>query len=153
MAINRDFRDLFSALGAAEARFLVVGAYAVIHHTEPRYTKDVDLWVEPTRGNAGRVLAALKAFGAPTAALTEDDLCDPEVVYQIGIEPNRVDLLTSLGDLAFDAAWDRSVETSYGEVPIRVLGLEDLIAVKRAAGRPQDLIDAERLEAARRRRR
>lgn len=149
MAVNPDFRDLFSAFAAAEARFLVVGAYAVIHHTEPRYTKDVDLWVEPTPENAARVLGGLRAFGAPVAGLTEGDLCDPEVVYQIGVEPNRIDLLTSLEGLEFAPAWERGVPTTYGGVPIRVLGLEDLITTKRAAGRPQDLLDAARLEAAR----
>ena len=151
MAVNPDFRDLFSALNGAEARYLIVGAYAVIHHTEPRYTKDVDLWVEPTAENAARVLTALAAFGAPILGLTASDLTDPEVVYQIGIEPNRIDLLTRVEGLDFDAAWPRAAETSYGGVPIRVLGLDDLITAKRATARPQDLLDAERLEVARRR--
>jgi predicted nucleotidyltransferase len=152
MAVNPDFRDLFAALNGAEARYLVVGAYAVIHHTEPRYTKDVDLWVEPTADNAARVLEALRAFGAPILGLDARDLCDPELVYQIGIEPNRIDLLTSVEGLVFETAWTGAVETTYGGAPIRVLGLEDLITAKKAAGRPQDLLDATRLEQARQRR-
>jgi hypothetical protein len=151
MAVNPDFRDLFHAFAAAEARSIVVGAYAVIHHTEPRYTKDIDIWVEPTPDNAARVLSALRTFGAPILELRERDLCDPELVYQIGIEPNRVDLLTSIEGLRFDRAWAGAVQATYGGVPIRVLGLDDLLTAKRAAGRPQDLLDVTRLEAARRR--
>ncbi len=152
MAVNPDFRDLFAALNAAGARYLVVGAYAVIHYTEPRYTKDVDLWVEPTEGNAARVLGALRAFGAPIVGLEQGDLCDPELVYQIGIEPNRIDLLTSVQGLEFADAWAQAVETTYGEVAIRLLSLDDLIRAKKATGRKQDLLDVERLEQARKRR-
>jgi Nucleotidyltransferase of unknown function (DUF6036) len=152
MAVNPDFRDLFSALNGAEARYIVVGAYAVIHHTEPRYTKDVDLWVEASSDNAVRVIEALAEFGAPVIGLSAADLCDPELVYQIGIEPNRVDLLTSVEGLEFATAWSRCSETTYGGVPIRVLGLDDLIDAKRTSGRPQDLLDVEHLQAARRRR-
>jgi hypothetical protein len=147
--LNSDFRDLFSALSDAEARYLVVGAYAVVHHSEPRYTKDLDVWAEPTAQNAERVLRALASFGAPVAQLRAADLCDPETVYQIGIEPNRVDVLTALPALEFGSAWERSVITTYGGVEIRVLGLDDLILTKRTLGRPQDLLDVERLEAAR----
>jgi hypothetical protein len=149
MPVNSDFRDLFSALSAAEARCLVIGAYAVVHHSEPRYTKDLDLWVEPTTQNAERVLRALASFGAPVAQLRAADLCDPETVYQIGIEPNRIDVLTALPALEFGPAWERSVVSTYGGVEIRILGLDDLILTKRTLGRPQDLLDVERLEAAR----
>jgi hypothetical protein len=93
MRVSSDFRELLSALNAARARYIVVGAYAVMHHTEPRYTKDLDVWVEPTPANARRVLEALRAFGAPTESLAVEDLCDPGVIYQIGVEPVRVDVL------------------------------------------------------------
>lgn len=146
--MNRDFRDLFSALGAADARFIVVGAYAVIHHTEPRYTKDLDIWVEPTPENARRVYRALAAFGAPLEGIALDDLCNRELVYQIGVEPNRVDILMDIGTVPFADAWRHAVQTTYGGVPIRVLGREHLIAAKRASGRPQDLLDLARLESA-----
>jgi hypothetical protein len=153
MPVNSDFRDLFFALSAAEARYLVVGAYAVVHHSEPRYTKDLDVWTEATPENALKVLRALAAFGAPVASLRPADLCDPETVYQIGIEPNRVDVLTALPALEFGPAWERSVITTYGGVEIRVLGLDDLILTKRTLARPQDLLDVERLEATRKTRR
>ncbi len=153
MAVNPDFKELFSALNAAEARYLVVGAYAVIHYTDPRYTKDLDIWVEPQPENAARVLKALAAFGAPVQELTTANLCDPEMVFQIGIEPNRVDVLVGLTGLEFSAAWPRAESATYGGEPIRVLALDDLLLAKRAAGRAQDLLDAERLEHAKKRRR
>ena len=97
--MNRDFRDLFSAFNDADVRYLVVGAYAVIHYTEPRYTKDLDIWVEPSQDNAVRVYRSLASFGAPMDNLGVDDLSNPDVVFQIGIEPNRIDTLMGLGDL------------------------------------------------------
>ena len=146
MGVNSDFRELFSDFSDAEVRYMIVGGYAVIHHTEPRYTKDIDLWVEPTADNGARVLAALTRFGAPTDRLTLDDLTNPDLIYQIGIEPNRIDILMGIQGLQFSDAFERSVETTYGDVAIRVLGLEDLLRAKRTAGRDQDLLDAKRLE-------
>jgi hypothetical protein len=99
------------------------------------------------------VLKALAAFGAPVAALTAADLCDPEMVFQIGIEPNRIDILMGLVGLEFSSAWLRAETVTYGGVPIRVLGIDDLMLTKRAAGRPQDQLDVERLELASKRRR
>jgi hypothetical protein len=93
MAVNPDFRDLFSALNTAEARYLVVGAYAVIHYADPRYTKDLDIWVEPLPENAARVLRALEAFGAPVAGLTVANLCDPEMTPA---EPPRAEIAQRL---------------------------------------------------------
>jgi hypothetical protein len=124
----------------------------VIHHTEPRYTKHVDLWVEPNTANASRALDALRAFGAPLLGLEQRDLCDPELACPIGIGPNRIDLLTGLEALAFEPAWVHGVETTYRGVPIRVPGLGDLVRTKKASGRPQDLLDAARLEQVRKQR-
>ena len=150
MAANPDFRDLFSELSAAGAEFLVVGAHAVMYYAAPRYTKDLDLWVRPSRPNAERVLAALGAFGAPLADLTVEDLAVPGTIFQIGMEPNRVDFLTHLEAVDFAEAWGRKVTTTYDGVPIHVLSLDDLLANKRAVDRPQDRADVERLEQARR---
>lgn len=148
MGINRDFRDLFSELNAAEARFLIIGAHAVIFYAVPRYTKDVDLWIEPSLDNARRVWAALGSFGAPMDDLSVEDLQTPGTVFQIGVEPNRIDVLTSLEGLEFAEAWKRREASSYGDVPISILGLDDLIMCKRQAGRPQDLLDVSWLEKA-----
>lgn len=149
MAINRDFRDLLSALCDADARFLVVGAHAVIYHAIPRYTKDLDLWVEASPENARRVVEALVRFGAPLGNLQLEDLSAPGVIFQIGIEPNRIDLITEVEGLQFEQAWQHRVETSYGDVPIAVLSLDDLLINKKTVGRPQDLLDVEWLERAR----
>ena len=149
MGCNPDYRDLFVAFNDAEARFLIVGAYAVIHHTEPRYTKDIDVWVEPSPTNAARVFRALAAFGAPLTGVGVADFAYPAVVYQVGIEPNRIDVLTSIGPLDFSGSWSRANQVDYGGVAVRVLSLDDILAAKRAAGRPQDLLDIEKLERAR----
>jgi hypothetical protein len=146
MATNQDFRDLLSALCAEGADFIVVGAHAVMFHTAPRYTKYLDVWVRPTRENAERVHRALLAFGAPMADLTVDDLALPGTIFQIGIAPNRVDILTSIDAVSFDEAWPRRARSSYGSVPIALLSVDDLLVNKRAAGRPQDRLDVDLLE-------
>jgi len=149
MGVNPDFRDLFFELNAAEARYLVVGAYAVTFHSRPRFTKDLDVLVEPTPANAARVHAALKSFGTPLKDVTERDLATPGMVYQIGVAPNRIDIITRIEAVEFGPAWDRRVQSVYGDCPIHVLSKEDLIANKRAVGRPQDLADVKELEAGR----
>ena len=148
MAINRDFKDLFSELRAAEARFLVVGAHAVMFHAVPRYTKDLDVWIEPSAANARRVHEALARFGAPMEQVTPEDLATPGTIFQIGVEPNRIDIVTAVEGLTFADVWDKRVASTYGEVPISILGLEDLLRNKRAVARPQDLLDVEWLERA-----
>ncbi len=145
MENNPDYRDLLRCLNAATARYLIVGAYAVTFHTEPRYTRDIDVWVEPTVENAARVWKALADFGAPLDGLTQADFTKPDLVYQIGIEPNRIDILMGISGVAFASAWERRVESEYGGERITYLGLNDLIRAKEAAGRPQDLIDLELL--------
>src|SRR5690242_1720371 len=106
MATNQDFKDLFVALSARNAEFIVVGAHAVMVHTEPRYTKDLDVWVRPTLENAERVYRALQDFGAPLANLAPNDLATPGTVFQIGIAPNRIDILTAIDGVQFDDAWN-----------------------------------------------
>jgi hypothetical protein len=133
-------------LNAAEARYLVVGGYAVAFHARPRYTKDLDVWIEPTPANAQRAWNALASFGAPLQDLRPEDLTRSEMVFQIGLAPNRIDILTELVGVAFEEAWERRASTTYGDCPIQVLSRADLIRNKGAVGRPQDLIDVEELE-------
>lgn len=146
MPVNPDFRDLFSAFNAAGVRYLLVGGYAVAFHAEPRFTKDLDLWIDASAANSELVHAALRAFGAPLGETTAADLAVPEQVLQIGVPPNRVDLVTSIDGVTFDAAWPNRVETEYGDQHIWVIGRADLIANKRASGRPQDGLDIAILE-------
>lgn len=151
MPTNPDFSDLFSELSAAGAEFLLVGAHAVMFYAAPRYTKDLDIWIRPSRDNAQRVYRALAAFGAPLDELTVDDLAVEGTIFQLGMAPNRIDIVTSITGVDFTSAWGRRVATTYGQVPVHVLSIEDLMTNKRAVGRPQDLIDLEHLERARRR--
>src|SRR5439155_13804437 len=104
MAVNPDFRDLFAALNDAGARYLLVGGYAVAFHSQPRFTKDLDIWVEASVENASRVFAALKAFGAPLENLILTDLVQSELIFQIGVPPNRIDVLTSIDGVTFAEA-------------------------------------------------
>lgn len=146
MALNRDFRDLFAALNAAGAEYLLVGGYAVAVHAQPRFTKDLDVWVAPTAVNAGRVFTALRTFGAPLQEVAERDLATPGLVFQMGVPPNRVDVLTSIDGVEFAEAWEARGATRYGDQDVPVIGREHLIRNKRASGRPQDLVDAAVLE-------
>ena len=146
VSINPDFRDLFAALNDADAKYLLVGGYALAVHAAPRFTKDLDVWVEPTAANAARAMAALEAFGAPTSSLRESDLATPEIVFQIGLPPNRIDIVTSIDGVRFEEAWSDRVASTYGDQPIAVIGRAHLIVNKRATGRPQDALDADILE-------
>jgi hypothetical protein len=145
--VNPDFRDLFAALNAAGARYLLVGGYAVAFHAQPRFTKDLDVWTDSAPANADRVYDALRIFGAPLADLTPADLARAGTIFQIGVPPNRIDIVTSIDGVEFAAAWPDRATTTYGEAPVLVIGRRHLIENKRASGRPQDLLDLEILEA------
>jgi hypothetical protein len=144
--LNRDFRDLFAALNAARARYLLVGGYAVAFHAQPRFTKDLDVWTEPSPPNARRVLDALRRFGAPLHDLTATDLERPGTVFQIGVPPNRIDVVTAIDGVEFPAAWAERTETTYGDQAVPVIGRRQLVQNKRASGRQQDLLDLKVLE-------
>ncbi len=144
--MNEDFLDLLSALSAADARFLVVGAYAVGVHGLPRATKDLDVWVEASPENAPKVMRALRAFGAPLGDLAEHDLASAGKGFKMGEPPRRIDILTQIDGVTFERAWPRRCEALFGNVRCAVIGLDDLFANKRAAGRPQDLADLAALE-------
>ena len=153
MAINKDFEDLLRFLNSVHAKYLVVGAYAVIFYTEPRYTKDIDIWIQPTSENARKVYAALKRFGAPVKGLKVEDLTDPKMVYQVGVEPNRIDILMGIGRLSFDPAWKNRKVSRYGREKIYLLNRQDLVQAKRGTGRLQDQVDLQLLSQVAHRRR
>ncbi len=148
MALNQDFSDLFGALNDAGAEYLLVGGYAFAVHAHPRFTKDLDVWVNATPGNAVRVLRALVSFGAPLHGLSESDLAREDLIFQMGVPPNRIDVLTGIDGIAFDEAWPARTVTRYGEREVPVIGRAHLIRNKRASGRPQDLVDVDVLERA-----
>jgi hypothetical protein len=143
--MNSDFSDLLKLMDQFQVRFLVVGGYAVIRHTEPRFTKDLDLWIEATAENADRCFRALAAFGAPLAGLGPLDFTQQGYIYQMGVPPFRVDVLMSLSGLEFAEAWQRRDVQDIDGLSIPFLSRMDLIESKLRAGRPQDLLDVERL--------
>lgn len=146
--MSDDWSDALGALTASGARFLVVGAHAMAVHGVPRGTQDLDVWIEATRDNAERVWRGLAAFGAPLASLgvTLDDLHRPDTVIQLGLPPNRIDLLTGISGIPeFETAWIDRVEHLFGPHRIPFLGRAALIANKRASGRRKDVADLEAL--------
>ncbi len=145
MQPNSDFRELLNLFNQQQVRYLVVGGYAVIYHTEPRYTKDLDLWVSVDVDNAARVYQALQQFGAPLVGITPQDFQVPGIVYQMGRAPARVDILMGLKGVEFEEAWLERVEADFGGVTAPVLSRSHLLINKRLAGRPQDLMDVESL--------
>lgn len=146
MSVNSDFCEMLRRLSAEGARFMLVGAHAVVYHTEPRFTKDLDILVEPSPENAIRVFRALAGFGAPLRAVTAEDFARPDVVYQVGVPPNRIDVLMSIAAVDFGSAWRRRKRGEFHGVPVYVLGRNDLLRNKRAVARPQDLLDADKIE-------
>lgn len=144
--MNRDFRDLLAEFNAHGVEFLVVGAHALAAHGCVRATKDLDLWVRPEAQNASRVIRAIRAFGAPLHDLTETDLANPGVTFQIGIPPLRIDILTTISGVEFSEAWASRMSAHFDDQPAAVLSRKHLLQNKRAAGRKQDLADVEWLE-------
>jgi hypothetical protein len=143
--MNPDFVDLLRAFAEREVRYLVVGAYALAHHGRPRATGDLDVWVDPTPSNASRLMSALVAFGAPLGEVTEADFASPGVVFQMGVPPGRIDILTELTGLTFEDAWPGREAGRFGELTVDFLGLDAFIRNKRATGRTRDLGDIEGL--------
>lgn len=143
--MNQDFVDLLRAFIAHDVRFLVVGAYALAVHGRPRATGDLDVWVEPSAENAARVMRALADFGAPLADVRADDFSRPGIVFQMGLPPRRIDVLTELTGLTFAEAWPSRLRAPFGPIELDYLGRDDFIRNKRHIGRPKDLGDVEAL--------
>jgi len=129
-------------------RYLVVGGYAVMKYTEPRFTKDLDLWISTDEKNSKAVFSALKEFGAPLKGLTSRDFAERGYFYQMGIPPFRLDIMMSIPGVEFETAWEHREEVMLGGLTIPFISRADLIRSKDASGRPQDLLDAENLRKA-----
>jgi hypothetical protein len=144
--MNSDFKELLTILNDSQVEYLVVGGYAFIFHAEPRYTKDIDLWILPSRENAVRLRDALVRFGAWVEGMTPEHFCTEQTMFQIGLPPCRVDFLTSIPGLEFASAFRDRVDSDVAGVSVPFLSRMDLIQAKRTASRPQDLIDLAALE-------
>lgn len=143
---NPDFRDLLGALNEADARYLIVGGYAFARYAKPRATKDFDVWVDASPDNGHRVWLALAQFGTPGTHLAEEDLVSPGVTLQIGVEPNRIDIITRVSGLSFADAWPNRQAGDFGGIPTWYIGASDLLKNKLVAGRLQDQADAQMLQ-------
>lgn len=143
--LSKDFKEFVALLNAHGAEYLVVGGYAMAVHGRPRQTGDLDIWLKRDHGNALRVMAALQDFGFGGLGLSVGDFEVPEQVVQLGHPPFRIDLLTDINGVAFEAAWSSRFEYQLGDLRIPFIGLDALKANKRASGRPRDIDDLDNL--------
>ena len=139
--LNENFRDMLLALNDASVEFLLVGAYALAAHGCPRATGDIDFWVRANSENAERVFSALTAFGAPTDQVSIDDFATPGIVFQIGVPPQRIDILTMISGVQFEEAWKNRLTVEIEGITVSVLGLQDLLLNKQSTGREKDAAD------------
>lgn len=139
-----EFKELLSTFNEHGVRYLIVGGFAVMVYSEPRYTKDLDIWVEASTENASKVFAALRKFGAPLEGLTELDFAESGF-YQMGRPPGRIDVMMSLDGVEFVTAWENRKSDYFRGVPVNYVGKDDLIRNKELAGRYQDLADIENI--------
>jgi hypothetical protein len=145
--LNEDYKDMLRVLSAEKVKYLLVGAYAMAVHGYPRSTLDIDFWVQQSPKNADAVMRALHRFGAPLQDLTPEDLQRDGTVFQVGIAPRRIDIITEATGLEFEEAYERSQPITIEGIEVRIPSIADLIRNKRATGRTKDLADAEALEA------
>ena len=144
--MNPDFKDLLLAFNAHNVEYLIVGAHALAAHGHVRATKDLDVWVRPDNANAEKVLQALTEFGAPLSDLSVDDLSRKETIFQIGLPPLRIDIITDIDGVEFSDAWPDRLEVLFGGVPAFVISRHHLITNKKTAARLQDLADVQQLD-------
>ncbi len=144
--LNEDYKDMLHALSDEKVKFLLVGAYALAAHGYPRATMDIDIWIMPSPQNADAVLRALGSFGAPLHNLTKEDLQKDGTIFQIGVAPRRIDIITTASGLQFEDAYERSLAVNIEGIEVHVPSIDDLILNKKTSGRIKDLADAEALE-------
>jgi len=145
--LNEDYNEMLQCLAAEGVKFLLVGAYAMAAHGYPRATMDIDIWVMPSPDNAAATLKALRRFGAALHGLSVDDLQKDDTIFQIGVAPRRIDIITGASGLQFEEAFTRAVKVDIDGLEVHIPSVDDLIRNKRASGRTKDLADAEALDA------
>jgi predicted nucleotidyltransferase len=144
--LNNDYKDILSALSEEKAKFILVGAYAMAAHGYPRATMDIDLWVITSSENIKAVIKALAKFGTPMGNISPSYFKDYNFIFQIGVAPRRIDILTAVDGLEFETAYKNSQDINIDGISVKVLSKTDLIKNKRASGRTKDLADVEMLE-------
>jgi hypothetical protein len=146
--MNQDFKELLQVFAELDVEYLIAGGYAVIFHTQPRYTKDLDLWIKPSPENAKRLQRAFYKFGLPMVEVSVDDFAQEGIQFSVGVEPCCLDFLTTIPGLVFDEAWRNKVTENSLGFPVNYVGMKDMKTAKRTAGRLVDLADIEELERA-----
>ena len=144
--LNQDFREFIQSLNDNQVRYLVVGGYAVAIHGYPRYTKDIDIWIDMNPQNARRIILALEQFGFGSLGLKQDDFLEADIIVQLGYPPRRIDLLTTLPGVDFETCYEDKIIVDIEGVPVNFIDLENLKQNKQSSGRAQDLADIENLE-------
>lgn len=146
MKPSKDFEEFFELLNENNVKYLVVGGYAFAVHAEPRFTKDLDIFIDRNPENATKLIKTIQDFGFGSVELTEDDFLNPGYVIQLGQPPYRIDIMSDISGVTFEDAWKNKVIGTYGEQEVNFIGKEELRKNKRAAGRKSDLEDLDRLE-------
>ena len=144
--LNQDFKEFIRLLNDNQVRYLVVGGYAVALHGYPRYTKDIDLWIDMAPNNASKIISSLGQFGFGSLGLKEEDFLELDTIIQLGYPPNRIDLMTTLPGVDFDDCFKARLQIEIDETIVNFIDLENLKKNKAASGRNQDLADLENLE-------
>jgi hypothetical protein len=144
--LNKDFKEFVALLNSIGVEYLIVGGYALAAHGHPRYTGDLDIWIRAAERNVDKLLDTLARFGFGELGLKAEDFLSPGMIVQLGYPPSRIDLLTAIDGVEFDACYARRVVMNIAGVDLPIIGLEEFRANKRAAGRAQDLADLQSLE-------
>lgn len=145
MDVCRDYEELFAILNTSDIRYLMVGGQAAIFYSEPRYTKDMDVWIPPELNDPEAVFRALKHFGAPLHGMTVEDFRNKKLIFQIGVPPVRIDIMMSVPGVSAKRAWRTRRRGRYGKTDVKIIDIRELIRAKKEANRPMDRLDVERL--------
>lgn len=145
MELNQDFKEFIELLNANEVQYLVVGGYAVGFHGHPRYTGDIDFWVAISRENAEKIIVVLRDFGMSVLALQAEDFMKEDMIIQIGYEPNRIDILTSVTGISFEDCYSQKVRAEFDDITVDFIDIRNLKINKAASGRGKDIGDLENL--------
>ena len=146
MRVEKDFKDFIELLNENKVKYLVIGGFAFAFYIEPRYTKDIDIFVEASEENSKKIINTLIGFGFGKIGLKEEDFQEPGQIIQLGYAPVRIDVLTSIAGMSFESAWKNKVEGKYGDICCFFISKEDLIRNKQAVARPQDIADVKKLK-------
>lgn len=143
MKASKDFKEFIDLLNKNNVKYLIVGGYAIGYYSRPRYTDDIDIWIECSTENAQKIITVLNQFGFASLNISVEDLIKPEQILQLGLPPQRIDILTSIDGVNFNDAWARHVKDLFDDVPVFIISLEDLIQNKKSSGRSKDSADLE----------